>query len=91
MFYLEYCPFSLKTFLLGFSTLGFSVLTTDSCFPPLKKKKKKILSYHSVKVFQNVIIYSFSYFKWQHFMQIPLPCKLGKPTVIIYLNYFLCI
>lgn len=40
MFYLEYCPFSLKTFLLGFSTLGFSVLTTDSCFPTLKKKKK---------------------------------------------------
>lgn len=24
-------------------------------------------------------------------MQIPLPCKLGKPTVIIYVNYFLCI
>lgn len=21
-------------------------------------------------------------------MQIPLPCKLGKPTVIIYVNYF---
>ena len=57
MFYLEYCPFSLKTFLLGFSTLGFSILTTDSCFPTLKKKK--ILSYHSVKVFQNVIIYLF--------------------------------
>ena len=24
-------------------------------------------------------------------MQIPLPRKLGKPTVIIYLNYFFCI